>query len=944
MITHCSVSPGGDSIARSLAWRRLASALFHDAGEGRGDAAGDGGDGLAAPVRLGAYTITGVLGRGAMGTVFQARDEALARDVAIKRLDVDAPAGPEARARVLGEARALACLSHPAIVTVHAVIEHEGRAYIVMERVVGTPLRAWQTAARAGRDGWRDVLEVYLQIARGLQAAHDRGLVHRDLKPENVIVSEGPRARILDFGLARARDGAREIAGTPAYMAPEQAAGASPDPSMDQYSLSVALYEALHGVRPRDDPAARALRGDVPMAISAALVFGCVPDPARRWPSVRALALELERAAVTTEAQRERLLLLDRVEDAWLDAGDDRSPPLEPLALMTRPRPGAVSAWREGAGAADGSLLILGAPGSGKTTALLERARTALRRARVDPHAPAPVVLSLSSWTHADATDFAGWVTGELRDKLGIPVRLTTPWLERGALTLLLDGLDELGRWPARQRACVLALNELRARQLAPVIVTCRVDDYTRMIASGPKLRLDEAVELLPPEPARALTVLERAGESLAGLRAAAAADAELRALLTGSPLVLDTAARAFRGRAPEAVLRELRAGDDPRARVWSAYLDRMFEERAAGPSRAETLRVLTWLARQLHARGETELWIERIQPSWLSGRPARALASALALALAAGGAALIVLVTLGPAISGSIAGLTAALVGPTMALFVALVLGTRRVEPVERLMWSWGHVRAGAGRALRRGLGLSLVIAAIAALSWARGESLSFALAVFVANALAYAPLFSLTFVVLGGLVGAAAPAGASGAAGGRARRVLANQGIRNSLRNFGLVAGLVTLTLALPLVGVTVALGAPAVPGELAADGALQTGVAREAIAAWRARPLLFLLAIELCAALSLGYVAGLLRGGFAALQHCTLRVLLAAGGRAPLRLAALLDSACARALLRPIGGGYQFIHVTLLEHLANEEHSASPVARGQGDDASSAASSRS
>lgn len=230
-------------------------------------------------------------------------------------------------------------------------------------------------------------------------------------------------------------------------------------------------------------------------------------------------------------------------------------------------------------------------------------------------------------------------------------------------------------------------------------------------------------------------------------------------------------------------------------------------------------------------------------------------------------------------------------------------------MTPVERLAWSTGHMIAGAGRALRRGLGLGLGLAVIAAAIWGLGESLDFVVAVFLANLVAYAGLFSLALIALGGLIGAAP-----------ARRVIPNQGVRDSARNFALVAGLLALALALPLTLLTALLGAPS-PALGDVDALrMRTPAARAAIERWSADPTRFALGVELCVALTLGYVAGLLRGGFAALQHVVLRLLLAARERVPLRLVPTLEAARERALLRRIGGGYRFVHATLLEHLAD------------------------
>ncbi|MCB9706946.1 MAG: serine/threonine protein kinase [Myxococcales bacterium] len=927
-----------ESIERSLAWRRLAGALFPGDADAEADASDGAGEGLAAgddaPLALDGFTILGVLGRGAMGTVYLARDELLGREVAIKVL---APGESDARrSQVLAEARALAQVSHPAIVAVYAVGERGPAIYIVMERVRGETLRRWQSAP--GRR-WRELLEVYLEVARGLQAAHERGLVHRDLKPENVLVDGEGRARIVDFGLARPAaqaDAERpgEVAGTPAYMAPEQRQGAPPRPSMDQYSFAVALHEALYGALPgavdSHDMSDRtsssgAIGADAPPAIRAILRRALAAEPGQRWPSMLALRAALEGTLAATPAERARLLLLARVEASWIDGvlarpGDDAQElHFGPAEGRARPdlvdggptEPGHERLSIEAAAAsAEGSLLLVGGLGSGKTTALLTLARAALRRARRDPTSPAPVVLGLASWAQASARrrlTLGEWVVAELRDKYGIPGRLAAAWIADDALALLLDGLDEVA--PERRAACVKAIAEHRREHLAPLIVSGRTSVCEALAAAGHRLPLAIAVELGRLDPAQVEVILDRGGEAFAGLRAAFSADAALRELLCASPLLLDIAAQAFRGRPPAAIARGAGSREALGQRIWSAYVARALERRplADGDAGRDFVRRLGWLARGLEREGAAELWIERMQPTWLEGQGERGLFAALAIAAAGLGAAAIIGALLGLATSAAIALPTAALAGLALAAFVAGSLGVARIRPLERLAWSWRAMVAGAGRASARGLLLGLAIAAIAALVWGRGASTSVAVAVFVANLVVYAGLFGVMLVVLAGLVGAA-PSGSW----------RPNQGIRNAARNAGSVAAIVALALALPMLTMTAIVGAAAPESIFTAEAAPSPAL-REATAVWSRDPLRFVVAVELCIALTLGYVAGLLRGGFAVIQHGVLRFLLR--GRLPLGLVALLEAASERALLQRIGGGYRFVHAGLREHLAGE-----------------------
>ncbi|MFT3699928.1 MAG: serine/threonine-protein kinase [Kofleriaceae bacterium] len=203
----------------------------------------------------GQFEIERVLGSGAMGVVYLARDRRLERNVAIKLVKDQSP---HALARASREAVSLARLSHPNVVVIHQVGEIDGKVYVAMEYVAGKNAREW---AKAETRSIQDVLAVYREVGEGLAAAHAAGLVHRDFKPDNVLVGEDGRARVADFGLARSESsfvpavgtGAMtQLAGTPAYMPPEQTRGEEIDARADQYAFCATVWEALHGVRPFD--------------------------------------------------------------------------------------------------------------------------------------------------------------------------------------------------------------------------------------------------------------------------------------------------------------------------------------------------------------------------------------------------------------------------------------------------------------------------------------------------------------------------------------------------------------------------------------------------------------------------------------------------------------------------------------------------------------------
>ncbi|WAS96441.1 serine/threonine-protein kinase [Nannocystis punicea] len=288
----------------------------------------------AEPVQLGRYRLLGRLGQGGMSVVFRAQDPQLRREVAVKLLH--SPRGqpdPEQLARLRREAQALGRLSHPNVVQVFEIGEADGQSFVVMEFVRGTTLREW---LRERPRAPAEVVAMISQAGRGLAAAHAAGIIHRDFKPENVLVGEDGRARVVDFGLARANPGAPAdtstgsldapltksgtVLGTPAFMAPEQLRDPGrADARSDQFSFCVMAYEALHGERPFEDLAAVAagtLRppppgSTVPPALREALLRGLRVDPAERWPTMDALlaALTAGDARAASRPGRRRWLL-----------------------------------------------------------------------------------------------------------------------------------------------------------------------------------------------------------------------------------------------------------------------------------------------------------------------------------------------------------------------------------------------------------------------------------------------------------------------------------------------------------------------------------------------------------------------------------------------------------------------------------------------------------
>jgi tetratricopeptide (TPR) repeat protein/tRNA A-37 threonylcarbamoyl transferase component Bud32 len=290
--------------------------------------------------RAGRFALLRTLGTGAMGVVHAAYDDVLDRRVAIKFIHPERAMSAHDRERLLREARAMARLSHPNVVHVYEAGEDRGRLFIAMEYVPGRTLRAWM-ADEGARAQWPAIVALFRAIAAGLSAAHAAGVVHRDFKPDNVLVARDGTPKVADFGLADldatldtaeasmiatterhevtdlTRTGA--IVGTPVYLAPERYHGRPADARTDQFAFCAALWEALYGVRPFDGEtlaaiAAKVTRGErteppgdrvVPGSVRAIVQRGLEVDPARRWPTMEALAAAL--AGVTARPRRRRL-------------------------------------------------------------------------------------------------------------------------------------------------------------------------------------------------------------------------------------------------------------------------------------------------------------------------------------------------------------------------------------------------------------------------------------------------------------------------------------------------------------------------------------------------------------------------------------------------------------------------------------------------------------
>jgi eukaryotic-like serine/threonine-protein kinase len=260
----------------------------------------------------GRYELEELVGSGGMSSVYRAHDRLLERTVALKILHEQFTRDDDYVERFRREARAVAQLAHPNIVTVIDRGEQDGRQFIVFEYVDGMNLKELMT--QEGPLSPREAIELALQVARGLSFAHESGLVHRDVKPQNVLLDADGRAKVTDFGIAHAVDVdgmtiTGTIMGTSSYIAPEQASGQPVDEQTDVYSLGCVLYELLAGEVPFDGdnfvavamrhvndpvPSIREVRPDIPPRLDWALQQAMAKDHGERFESMADFAAELE--------------------------------------------------------------------------------------------------------------------------------------------------------------------------------------------------------------------------------------------------------------------------------------------------------------------------------------------------------------------------------------------------------------------------------------------------------------------------------------------------------------------------------------------------------------------------------------------------------------------------------------------------------------------------
>jgi DNA polymerase III delta prime subunit len=448
------------------------------------------------------------------------------------------------------------------------------------------------------------------------------------------------------------------------------------------------------------------------------------------------------------------------------------------------------------------SLLILGEPGSGKTTTLLELAREMIDRAEKDPSEKIPVVFNLSSWTDPKQT-IAAWLAEEMRDNYRIQKKIAEAWIENDSILPLLDGLDEAA--PERRAACVDAINSYLDEHSGRAAICCRKKDYDDL---GGKLELQNAILLQPLTPEQIDSYLEKLSPDLGSLREALRSDRELQEFAK-TPLILSIMTLAYRGISAES-LRSFGSTEERRGHLFKTYVDQMFERTTRiDPKlypKEKTIRWLSWLAGKMKENNQTVLLIERMQPSWFDTEAQQRLysISVRRSVVISGGLLFCLSVGLvGGLIGGSIGGQTGELVliyGQIFWVLVGLIVGLNfgltiwfllkymqelsEIKTAEILNWSW---KTGRERLSYHKLICDMIVGLVVGLLFGK----SFGLCFGPIDLLAFGLIFVLLRLLISGMSVAKME-----------RTTVPNQGILQSAKNaaiVGLVGGLICWLLGL-------------------------------------------------------------------------------------------------------------------------------------------------
>jgi adenylate kinase family enzyme len=512
------------------------------------------------------------------------------------------------------------------------------------------------------------------------------------------------------------------------------------------------------------------------------------------------------------------------------------------------------------------AVLILGEPGAGKTTILLELAQELLMRAEHDYTQPMPVILNLSAW-NGESQSIAEWVVQELYTNYQVAKEIGKNWLEEQQLLLMLDGFDEV--MSCHQDACIEAMHQFsQTYEKTALVITSIQPDYEKL---DRRLNLQGAVCLQPLTLVQVEQYLEAAGSELAGLRKALSEDKILQELAL-SPLMLSLMTLVYRDKSL-ADIPQFDTLEDCRQKLLNAYLERIFKGRGSERYlKAKSLGWLTWLAQNMKTQSSSVFLIERLQVSGLKTSGQKIL-YVLVVGLIAGLiCGLVGWLNVG-IIGGWELGKSVAVIVFLAAWIIAgIILGLLypQIKLVEPIKWSWKKAQNSLKQGLIIGLVFGLVLGGIGVIFPAQAIAGVNNIKAAARAGLRIATGTAIIFVVLRGITGATIEPVA-----------VPNQGIWHSAKNAAIfiLLGAIGLELVAQIIGLRALVGVGVVTG------------------------LLF----------------GTLGAGEACIKHLALRLVLWNDGCIPWNYARFLDWAAERSLLQKVGGGYIFIHRLFLEYLA-------------------------
>ena len=529
------------------------------------------------------------------------------------------------------------------------------------------------------------------------------------------------------------------------------------------------------------------------------------------------------------------------------------------------------------------TLLILGEPGSGKTIALLQLAKKAIEQTEQDLTKPIPVVFNLSSWGQKQQA-IEKWLIEELKDKYQVPLTWSEPWIKQQQLILLLDGLDEVQA--VKRDACVRALNQfITDRNVTETVVCSRVKDYQALTE---RLQLSSAICIKPLSRTKLYQSLDRAGDSLAGLKTLLKQDRELEQFAQ-TPLILNIMSMAYRDWSAEDLLQQFRSSVERRQHLFNAYINRMFKRKGVQQyPKVQTIHWLTWLAQRISQGSQSVFLIEQMQPSWLQPNLPRRFYQIGTILIG-------ILVILSILLLGSVLDLHNDKINLFNVLTINIVMwglvfwwnfgrGKAEIETFETLTWPWKKTRKELLDGLTYGLSWSLILSPIGvvwcSLTWKEPKWPGGYWKILIFGLIS-GLILGLIIGLIRGLRGSEIET-----------KTIPNQGIWSSARNAVIIA-LVSWLILFLIIFRLFPLG-------------LQSKIS---VISW-------------------GLILGLLfGGGIACIQHFSLRLILWIKGFMPMNYARFLDYASDRLLMKKVGGGYIFYHRMLMEHFA-QRHQVSTI----------------